>query len=168
MDDAVHEVGIEMIGGAGGIHDLIQTGRGDKFRRSRFLRPGCRRPGFRGLRFRRPKRDDDRGMLIRGHRHWQRQRKIFFVAGDLVGGHVGEAGVVCSEIKTSRSSHHQAMLVANAEAVAENRQLRGSRGTSEQSYGDGKQERGSFRRNSRSPLRREWSTSNHLVRLITG
>src|ERR1700686_1900728 len=39
VDDAVHQVGIEMIGGAGGVDDLIQTRRGDKFRRSRFRRP---------------------------------------------------------------------------------------------------------------------------------
>src|ERR1700732_3250071 len=34
VNDAVHEVGIEMIGGAGGVHDLIQSRCGDKFRRS--------------------------------------------------------------------------------------------------------------------------------------
>src|ERR1039458_8062078 len=145
VNDAVHEVGVEMIGGAGGVHDLIQSGRGTKFRRLRFRRRG----GGRGLR-------------ICGCR----QREIFFVAGDLFGGPVGEAGIVGSEKKASRRSHHQAMLVANAEAVAENCQLGGSRGTSEQSYGYGTEKRGGFRRNSRSPLRRRWPSLNHH-RLLT-
>ena len=34
VNNAVHKVGIEMIGGAGGVHDLIQSRSGDKFGRS--------------------------------------------------------------------------------------------------------------------------------------
>jgi hypothetical protein len=54
------------------------------------------------------------------------------------------------------------MLVADGEAVAEDSQLGGSRGTSEQSHGDGKQKRGGLRCNSRSPMHRHWSSLNLL------
>src|ERR1019366_6986310 len=105
VDDAVYQVWIKMIGGAGDVHDFIQRGRG------RFRSPG----------FSRPRRDSVGGARIRGRRrwYWYWQGEIFFVAGDLLRGHVREVGIVGGEIEASRCSHHQAMLVADGEAVAE-------------------------------------------------
>jgi hypothetical protein len=46
------------------------------------------------------------------------------------------------------------MLMADAEAVAEDRQLGGGRGTSEQRHGEGAENYGGFDRHSRGPIYR--------------
>src|ERR1035438_1103802 len=89
VDDAVYQVWIKMIGGAGEVHDFIQWGRGRGF-----SSPGLRRR----------RRDSDGRALIRGRRrwYWYWQGEIFFVAGDLLRGHVREVGIVGGEIEASR------------------------------------------------------------------
>src|SRR5208282_4358848 len=163
VNDAVYQVWIKMIGGAGDVHDFIQRGRGRGFSRS-----GFSKLRFSKLRLRRHRRGSDGGARIRGrwHRYWYWQGEIFFVAGDLLRGHVREVGIVAGEIEASRCSHHQAMIVADGEAVAEDSQLGASRGTSEQSHSNGKQKRGGLRCNSPSPMHRQWSSLNHLLQIV--